>query len=226
VRMRAGKEKKGARTAPELGHMLASLARRLAGYVMRNFPARRMFMRIPLTFLTLFCVLAPSTVTAEPRKENPVTELQSIFAEFAEACVGKVKGDGDIAYPNKLKRKSLDYSTASLKEIDAYLEFLFNKKGFSDREYSNTVLWCGAYVGEVIRRNAKRKYVWMDYDDYMKKTSNPKLRNIIPLGFTTRAFLVTGKDTMTMPVNKIARFLDEGPENNIYFYASAEIKGK
>jgi len=41
VRMRAGKEKKGARTAPELGHMLASLARRLAGYVMRNPGAKQ-----------------------------------------------------------------------------------------------------------------------------------------------------------------------------------------
>jgi hypothetical protein len=29
---------------------------------------------------------------------------------------------------------------------------------------------------------------------------------------------------MSMPLNKIARFIDEGPENNVHFFASCDLK--
>jgi hypothetical protein len=28
---------------------------------------------------------------------------------------------------------------------------------------------------------------------------------------------------MSMPLNKIARFIDEGPENNVHFFAQGDI---
>ena len=37
-------------------------------------------------------------------------ELNEIFQEFAEAFVGRVIGEGDIAFPTKLRRGKLDFS--------------------------------------------------------------------------------------------------------------------
>jgi len=56
------------------------------------------------------------------------------------------------------------------------------------------------------------------------QVKNEKLKNAIPLTLTTHALLVTvDSDYMTMPMNKIARWLNEGPENNVYYYASIDV---
>jgi hypothetical protein len=152
--------------------------------------------------------------------------VNDIFEEFAMAFIGKVKGDGEIAFPKKLDRVQLDYSLESLKTLDLYLEHLHkSSRRIGEEEWGTTVLWGGAYLGEVIRRSAKRKYNWIDYDEYMPE--HPDLQDLIPERTVgTCAFLCTGKDTMTMPLNKIARFIAEGPENNTHYYASVECKQK
>jgi hypothetical protein len=91
------------------------------------------------------------------------------------------------------------------------------------QSWIRSVLRGGAYVGEVIRNNAKRRYDWVDYDQYMPR--HPDLRRLIPERTTaTCAFLCTDTDVMTMPLNKIVRFIEEGPENNIHYYASVECQ--
>jgi hypothetical protein len=84
-------------------------------------------------------------------------------------------------------------------------------------------VWC---LGEVIRRNAAIEYHWIHYDDYMKNKSD-SLRNTIPLSLTTHAFLLAIEfNYVTMPMNKVARWLDEGEANNVHFYASVDIAKK
>jgi hypothetical protein len=153
-----------------------------------------------------------------------MSSINDIFEEFAMAFVGRVKSDAEIAFPKKLDRSRLDFSLKSLKVLDAYVEYLHeNADRIRDDAWSKTVLWGGAYLGEVIRRNAKREYDWIDYDEYMPR--NPKLRKMIPeRNVATCAFLCCGDDVMTMPLNKIARFIGEGPENNTHYYASVECK--
>ncbi len=150
--------------------------------------------------------------------------INAIFEEFALAFIGQVESDGEIPFPNKLDRANLDFSLKSLKVLDSYLEHLHkSRRRIKDDEWHKTVLWGGAYLGEVIRRNAKRQYNWVDYDEYMPR--HPHLQNLIPeRNVATCAFLCSGAEAMTMPLNKIARLINEGPENNTHYYASVECK--
>jgi hypothetical protein len=53
---------------------------------------------------------------------------------------------------------------------------------------------------------------------------HPKLQGIVPeRTVATCAFLVLPNDYMSLPLNKIARIIDEGPENNVHFFARGDI---
>ena len=148
-------------------------------------------------------------------------DLNELFQEFAEAFVGRVTGDGDIAFPAKLKRGKLDFSLESLREVDTYLAYLRkHRQKASSQEMNNALLWGGAYVGEVIRRIAKRSYEWTEHADFI--AANPRLEQVIPLTFGTQVLLLAEDGSMTLPINKLVRFLEEGPENSVHFYAGGE----
>lgn len=153
--------------------------------------------------------------------------LDDMFAQFAEAFLGNMEGDGDVPFRNKLNVSKLDYSLESLKEVDRYLAILYKIGiGNSCKEYQNVVVWAGAYLGEVIRGNAAEEYHWVHYEEYMKN-KDVRLGNLIPLLLTTHAFLMaTHFEYITMPMNKIARWLDEGASNNVHFYAAGDISRK
>lgn len=150
-----------------------------------------------------------------------------MFGQFAEAFLGNMEGDGDIPVRDKLTTSKLDYSLESLQEVDRYLEIVYKIKiSDSSKEYQNLVVWAGAYIGEVIRRNADEEYHWVQYNEYMEN-KDASLKNLVPLLLTTHAFLVVVEsDYMTMPINKVARRLDEGSSNNVHFYAAGDISRK
>lgn len=150
--------------------------------------------------------------------------MDDFFQQYAEGFIGNMDGEGDIAYRNELNKQALDYSLNSLNEVNRYLQFLHHKK-FNDAnpEYQYVVVWCGAYIGEVIRKNAARRFHWVLYEDYMKN-KDPNMRTLIPYTLGTHAFLVTAEGSYTtMPINKVARYLEEGEENNVHFYAAGDI---
>jgi hypothetical protein len=153
-------------------------------------------------------------------------DLNSIFNEFAPAFVGTVACDEDIALPELLDRSRLDGSLESLHEVDRYLTHLHkNRSRLSVEAWGITLLRAGAYVGEVIRHAAPAgEFQWVDYDDYMPL--HPELQPLIPQRtLATCAFLVRRSGAMSMPLNKIARFIDEGPENSVHFFAVCDLKG-
>jgi hypothetical protein len=82
-----------------------------------------------------------------------------------------------------------------------------------------------AYLGEVIRNAAPEgEFQLVDYNEYM--ASHPELQKMIPnRTAATCAFLVRRSGAMSMPLNKIARFIDEGPDNNVHLFASCDLKG-
>ena len=81
------------------------------------------------------------------------SDLNEIFNEFARALVGTITSDRAIAFPAQLPREGLDGSVESLKIVDLYLQFVHtHRKEISPAEWHTTVLWCGAYIGEVIRQ--------------------------------------------------------------------------
>ncbi len=154
-----------------------------------------------------------------------MTELNTIFNEFARAFVGTVKDDSEVAFPDRLPRALLDGSLASLHHVDEYLKYLHeHRAGISQLEWDLTLLRAGAYVGEVIRHAAPAgEFNWVDYNDYMPK--HPDLERVIPERTSaTCAFLVRRSGAMSMPLNKIARFIDEGPENSVHFFAVCDLK--
>jgi len=151
--------------------------------------------------------------------------LDNMFDQFSQAFLGIMDGEGDIPDRASLNVAALDYSPKSLKAVDNYLNIIYKShKELSDIEYQNIVVWAGAYVGEVIRRNAVTEYHWINYDDYMKDKDADR-RRILPLTLPTHAFLFSVNfKSVTMPMNKIARWLDEGPDNNVEYYAGVDIK--
>jgi hypothetical protein len=59
------------------------------------------------------------------------------------------------------------------------------------------------------------------------KDKDQSLKNLIPYTLGTHALLVgTDSGNVTMPMNKVARFLEDGEENNVHFYASTDISRK
>jgi hypothetical protein len=152
-------------------------------------------------------------------------DLNAIFNEFARLFVGTIKDKQDVAFPASLDRQRLDGTIESLHEVDRYLTYLHeNRNGIQDAEWGITLLRAGAYLGEVIRHAAPDgEFQWVDYNEYM--TSHPELQKVIPnRTAATCAFLVRRSGAMSMPLNKIARFIDEGPENNVHFFASCDLK--
>jgi hypothetical protein len=154
-----------------------------------------------------------------------MSEIDGIFNEFARLFVGTVDDDKDVACPSQLRRPLLDGSLASLHHVDDYLAYLHeHRDAFTPEEWRLTVLRAGAYVGEVIRHaSPSGSFEWVDYNDYMPQ--HPELRSVIPDRNTaTCAFLVRSSGAMSMPLNKIARFIEEGREHSVHFFASCDLK--
>ncbi len=148
-----------------------------------------------------------------------MSEMNQIFREFAVAFAGALDNAKPICFRERLDCESLDLSLDSLKSVDRYLAYLHkHKKKLDDEEWQSTVLYCGAYIGEVIRNETDNAYNWIDYDDYIP--NNPELQKLIPQrSVATCAFIVNDDGKMMMPMNKVARFIDEGVENSVHYFA-------
>ena len=152
-----------------------------------------------------------------------MTTLNDIFNEFARAFVGVIRSDRDVAFPGRLSRQQLDGSIDSLKVVDQYLSYLHdNSARIAEDEWHTTVLWAGAYVGEVIRHARPDFFTWVDYDEYVPQ--HPEIKSLLPARTTaTCGLLVRFDGAMSMPLNKIARYIDEGSENSVHFFAACDL---
>lgn len=149
-----------------------------------------------------------------------MTSLNETFSQNSEKFI-----HNDIPFRATLNGKKLNYSVKSLKLVDRYLELLFEKKQpeKSSAEYENVVIWCGAYIGEVIRRNAATEYHWIEYADYMKG-KDENIQNAMPYMLATQALLYSAQlDFMTLPLNKVTRYLNEGKTHSVYHYANGDL---
>jgi hypothetical protein len=152
-----------------------------------------------------------------------MAQMDDIFHEFAAALAGAFRDAKPICFPDQLNREALDLSLESLRHVDAWLSYLHqHRRTLIDTDWHITVLYGGAYVGEVIRQETDNFFRWMDYDDYVP--AHPELRQLIPeRTLTTCAFLVDEQGAISLPLNKIARYIQEGEENSVYFFAECDI---
>ncbi|MCP2169806.1 hypothetical protein LX83_006692 [Goodfellowiella coeruleoviolacea] len=103
-------------------------------------------------------------------------QVGDVLAGFAAAFTGESAGAGEIVHPERLDRARLDYSTASVRVVDEYLAHLHDNPPDSDEQkWARTVLGTGAYLSEVIRRDAARARA-RTFDDAAVEYPGPAVR--------------------------------------------------
>jgi hypothetical protein len=152
-------------------------------------------------------------------------QVNAVFEEFASLFVSNSKAEGGLPRPRHLPIWQLDYSVASLRPVDGYLLRLHRKHPSRlDGQWANAILWGGAYVGEVLRRNAPIAHRWVDFDDWIAahpeqvRMLGPTKSVILP------AVLSPGSDAFTLPVTKVAKYIANGPEESVYYYVQVSLQ--
>lgn len=125
----------------------------------------------------------------------------------------------DTPYKRYLEEDKLDYSLESLIVIDAYLsEVHKKKKTLNDDDLSKIILRCGAYVGEVIKKNSKLKFKWMFYDDLVR---HDKFLKDFGKSILTNFVLTSKEGGSTCPMAKVEKYIAFGQQESLHFYAQA-----
>lgn len=122
-----------------------------------------------------------------------------------------------------LEKDQLDYSIESLKYIDSYLEKVRKNKKFIKNElYSKIILRCGAYSGEVIRKNSKKDFSWTTYDEAVK---NHKIIKDYGKSLLTQYILESKKNNIIIfPMAKVEKYLSNGKAESLFFYGETILK--
>jgi len=161
---------------------------------------------------SLLLMVTASVVHAQTPKDQTqaLSELAVLFFE------------DEATYRRELlDRRKLDFSLESLRHVNEYLEQV-RKDPEAERVWNRIVLRTGAYVGEVIRRNDKKvAWKWVDYDG--AKLVEPKMFTSFGMSIATAAVLYDGNKGFTFPLAKVEKYLNNGPEDNLHFYAQVII---
>ncbi len=150
-------------------------------------------------------------------------DIVSMVPAFCDALTGAGEIQEGLPFLKRLDQTAMDYSLTSLTVLDHYLDFLHeNVEEIEDQQYINIVLAAGCYVGEVMRRLTGARYQWINYDDYID--ARPDMVDLLPPGVSTAAVLASpDAKVMRLPLNKIARYIQEGPENSVHYFVAAEL---
>lgn len=158
--------------------------------------------------IALLFLCCPAIAGATEYKNEALSDLAVMFS------TDKVKPTFMI---DSIDVSKLDYSLESLKEINSYLEKVRNTKGYEEHGF-RVILRAGAYVGEVLRKNSKNKtFNWIDFEQASKLD-----QDIAGYGksIQTAAILYDGDEGFIFPLAKVNKYLLNGSEDNLYFYAS------
>jgi tetratricopeptide (TPR) repeat protein len=145
------------------------------------------------------------------QNEKLISIAESFMNDPEEATLGQAMID----------RKLYDFSLESLEHLE---QFLINVQGkpASEREWAGLALRCGAYTGEVIRRNSKSgRYNWLDYSDAAQIDSS-----LTKLGKSLGTFfsLYNAPNTFWFPIARIEKFLNGGSEYGLLAFAEVAIQ--
>lgn len=127
-----------------------------------------------------------------------------------------VHDHADNPLSKSINVNKLDFSLSSLKEIDKYLEKV-RKKRLDDEEIKKIILRCGAYLGEVIRKIAPRRFVWISYETAYKVD-----KSIAALGrdlLTHTVIYDRQEKRFWFPLNKVYKYLKCGKGDNLWSFA-------
>lgn len=153
-----------------------------------------------------------------PIFDEALAELADMFASKSPPLDSPIPGQASLA------NLPLDYSVQSLVLVDNFLDqFRYQIDALDDASFAQTVLRCGAYAGEVIRRNSTRTtYHWIDQEgaamiDREFASWEPEI--------SLMAVLWDGGTSLVFPVAKVCKRIANSPEDSIHFFARAVIGG-
>ncbi|NJM46664.1 MAG: hypothetical protein HC860_11340 [Alkalinema sp. RU_4_3] len=120
-----------------------------------------------------------------------------------------------------IDRKLYDFSLESLEHLEQFLIGIQGETA-SEHAWAALVLRCGAYAGEVIRRNSKPDgYNWLDYSDAAQIDSS-----FVKLGKRLGTFfsLYNPPNTFWFPIARIEKFLNRDSEYGLLAFAEVAIQ--
>jgi hypothetical protein len=145
-------------------------------------------------------------------QDQALSELGQMFAS------PELVADDPTPGSELLDASRLDFKVKSLGFVDDYLDKMRKRKlDENGEDYAKLVLRCGAYVGEVILRTAHRKnFHWLDYKGAVKIN-----KSIADFGESlgSAAVLWDGDGGLWFPLAKVQKFLDNGREDSVRFFA-------
>ena len=130
----------------------------------------------------------------------------------------------------------LDYSLASLVHVDDYLQQIhvqFSKqadgrakldfRSIGIQNETMLVITTGAYVGEIIRRNSGATIEWIPHS---VAVADERLKPVVGAqAGITNAFVIRGEGaTVFAPFSKVLKFLVNGKEDSVKFYADTILE--
>ena len=148
-------------------------------------------------------------------QDQALSELGQMFAS------PELMSDDPTPGAELLDATRLDFTVESLAFVDDYLDQM-RQRQLDDEGYGKLVLRCGAYVGEVILRNAKNKtYHWLDYKGALKIN---KIIADFGEDLGSAAVLWDSETGLTFPLAKVQKFIDNGREDSVHFFAKVMIE--
>ncbi len=120
-----------------------------------------------------------------------------------------------------LDPEKLDFSVDSLRHIDDYLDALHAEPPASEDDVLRVVLRCGAYVGEVIRRNSQDGLHWVAFKEAAKHSAFAKG---LEHSAATAGILWRNAENMCFPLARICKFIENGREDSVCSFASVILE--
>jgi hypothetical protein len=116
-----------------------------------------------------------------------------------------------------------DFTIESLSVMDDHIDEM-RTRNLSDDEWNSFILRAGAYVGEVIRRlsTPETEWVWLSHEQ-AADVSDFVASHEMSIG--TAAVLWDGAEGIVFPLGKVAKFIANGREDSVHFYAQVIVAG-
>jgi len=153
-------------------------------------------------------------------------EIAQTMKNFAMQFTGEARSTLDLPYSDDIAalRKELNYTAASLEPVDRYLKEVHeNVDRLTEQNISDLVLGVGSYLGETMIREAQGRYRWCRFQVYAQAFPEVKETLGDEPDLNTFALCVKEDGKMCMPLNKISRFLHEGPQHSLAYFVTQQV---
>lgn len=116
-----------------------------------------------------------------------------------------------------------DFTLESLSAMDDHIDAVRTHE-LSDDQWNSFILRAGAYVGEVIRKLARPEVEWTWLSHEQAADINDFLASH-EMSIGTAAVLWDGSEGIAFPLGKVAKFIANGREDSVHFYAQVIVTG-